>query len=298
MRVLRRSYLCWPLLMIAVLWSRGAAAQPSAAAQASGTSAPPVTTDLRTQLGLTINNLGVQQSLEWSRRRLLAPDAGPLRSDAHLQFGATAAVSPSYARLGVWGQVAPLSIFVVRAGVEPDYFFGTFNSLMSFDRKDEPFDTDTRKARGGATSGTAWRAYVTPTLRVRVGHLVAAATADIERWASSAEGPLFYEPSRDTLLKVDGGSVIAVRHVALYEHVKASGARVSVGALHTLQRVDRSRLNQVQKLGALVVAETDGRFAGLSRPSATIFVARYLDDPSKDGEWTVGVAIAATLRRR
>jgi hypothetical protein len=84
----------------------------------------------------------------------------------------------------------------------------------------------------------------------------------------------------------------------MYQHTRSSGARVSVGVVHSLLRVDRSRFNQVQKLGTVFMAETDGRFAGLSRPSATILVARYLDDPSKEGGWTAAVTVGATLRRR
>lgn len=288
-------------MLLAALWSVPAAAQSGGPAPAAGASAAPAVTELRTQLGASINNLGVQQSLEWSRRKALAPNAGPIRSEAHVQFGATASVSPSYARLGVWGQVAPLSILVVRAGVEPAYYFGTFNSLMSFDRRDELFDTDTRKARGDATTGTVWRWYVTPTLRARLGSIVAAATADLEHWSASATGPLFYEPTRDTLLETGGESVVALRHVVMYEHVRASGARVSLGGMHTLQRVNGLRgahLNQVQKLGVLVMTQSDGRFAGLARPSLTVAVARYLDDPSKEGGWTAAVAVGVSLRRR
>ena len=288
-------------MLVAVLWSAPAAAQSGGPALAGGSSAAPAVTELRTQLGASINNLGVQQSLEWSRRKPLAPGAGPMRSEAHVQLGATASVSPSYARIGVWGQVAPLSILVVRAGVEPAFYFGTFDSLMSFDRRDTPFDTDTRKARGGATTGTVWRWYVTPTLRARLGSMVAAATADWERWSASVTGPLFYEPTRDTLLDKSGDSLIALRHVVMYEHVRASGATVSLGGIHTLQRVHGfkgAQLNQVQKLGVLFATQSDGRFAGLARPSLTVMVAHYLDDPSKEGGWTAAVAVSVSLHRR
>jgi hypothetical protein len=261
----------------------------------------PVVTELRTQVGASINNLGVQHTLEWSRRRALAPTAGPLRSEAHVQCGAVTSVTPSFVRAGVWAQVAPLSILVVRAGVEPAAYFGTFNSLMSFDRRDAPFDTDSRKDRGGATSGTVWRWYVTPTLRVRLGRVIASANADIERWSASADGPLFYEPTRDTLLAVSGDTLIGLRHVVMYEHVKAGGARVAVGALHTLQRVDgfrHARLNQVEKLGGLFVWQSAGRVARMGRPTLTVSLARYLNDPAKRHGWTTTVTVGGTLRRR
>ena len=288
-------------MLVAALWSVPVAAQSGGQAPAAGSTTAPAVTELRTQFATSINNLGVQQSLDWSRRKALAPGAGPMRSEAHVQFGATASVSPSYARIGVWGQVAPLSILVVRVGVEPAYYFGTFDSLMSFDRRDTPFDTDTRKGRGGATTGTVWRWYVTPTLRARFGSIVSAATADLERWSASATGPLFYEPTRDTLLETGGDTLIALRHVVMYEHVRASGTRVCMDGIHSLPRADGfkgAQLNQVQKLGVLFMTQSDGRFAGLARPSLTVMVARYLDDPSKEGGWTAAAAVGVSLRRQ
>ncbi len=270
-------------------------------AAAAAQSSAPVVTELRTQFGASINNAGAQQTLDWSRRKALAPTAGPLRADAHAQFGITTTITPSYGRLGVWAQIAPVSMVVVRAGVEPAFYFGTFNSLMSLTHRDAPFDTDTRKARGGATTGTVWRWYVTPTIRARVGRVVAQASADVERWSASVDGPLFYEPTRDTLLAVAGDTVIGLRHVVMYEHVKAGGGRVSVGGLHTLQCVGglrNARLNQIQKLGAVVALQATGRLAGLSSPNITAIVARYLDDPSKQDGWTAAVTVGGTLRRR
>jgi hypothetical protein len=155
---------------------------------------------------------------------LLHPGASPLTADAHLSFGTQAAASPSYARLGVWGQYAPLSIVSLRAGIEPSQFFGTFDSLMSFAAQDVPFDNDTRRDRGGAAAGRTLRLYATPTLRLRAGHLVALASGDVERWTSSAAGPWFYEPTRDTVLRTDGTVLYAARSVLLYEHVTAAAA--------------------------------------------------------------------------
>ena len=87
----------------------------------------------------------------------------------------------------------------------------------------------------------------------------------------------------------------------MYEYVRASGATVSLGGIHTLQRVSGfkgAQLNQVQKLGVLFMTQSDGRFAGLTRPSLTVMVAQYLDDPSKEGGWTAAAAVGVSLRRR
>jgi hypothetical protein len=294
----RRSFRTLTVLTGALLWPLFAAAQPATTAPAAAAPVAPVTTELRTQFGASINNLGLQQSLEWSRRRLLRPGGGPLTADANVSFGGQVLVSPSYLRFNVWGQYAPLSILTLRVGVEPAQYFGTFDSLMSFDRQADPFDNDSRKARGGAEAGRVLRIYATPTLGLRVGHVLAGVAGDIERWSSSAPGPWFYDPTRDTLLKSDGVGLASTRAIVMYEHVTDAGTRVGVGGIHTRQRVDGRSLNQIQRLGAITTIQSDGRLLGLNRPAMNVVVARYLDDPSKDGGWTAFVTIATTLRRR
>lgn len=250
--------------------------------------AAPVTTELRTQLGVSYNNLGLQQSLEWTRK------------NQHFLFGAQVTVSPSYARLNVWAQYSPVSILTVRAGIEPAQYFGTFDSLMPFDSTDQPFDTDSRKARGGARADRATRLYVTPTLRLRVRRMVGLASLEAERWGSSSPGTFFYEPTRDTLLKSAGDSLATSRIVVMYEHVTSGGTRVAVGGIHTSQRGDLlvDEKLRIDRAGLITSIQSDGRLLGLRRPSITATVGRYLKDPSKKDEWTATLSVATTLRRR
>jgi len=278
----------------AVVWSSGASAQP---VTAGADSRPPVvTTELRTQLSASYNNPGIQQSLDWSKRRLLRPGGGPWTADAHLAAGVYTTMSPSFARVGAWAQYAPLSVFSLRVGVEPAQYFGTFDSLMSFDRQTAAFDNDSRRERGGARTGRVLRLYATPTLRARAGPWVGVVTGDVERWSASADGPWIYEPTRDTLLESHGSMLRSVRSLVMREHVSRAGTRVGLGAVHTLQRVDGKRLNQVQRLGGIVTLQSDGRWRWLRRPALNVAVARYLDDPSKDKGWTGWLTLATTLR--
>jgi hypothetical protein len=261
-------------------------------------SAPTGVRELRAQLGGSINNLGVQQSFDLSWRRALSASRRPMLSGAHVALGGSTAFTPAHVRGGVWVDVAPVSILVVRVGVEPARYFGTFDSLTSFDSRRDAFDTDSRRERGGATSGTATRLYVTPTFQFRAGRFVGATSADLEWWSSDAAGPFFYEPTRDTLLDVNGDRVTTLTSAVLHEHPLASGGQFSAGLMHSLMRVDRESLNEVQKVGVVATRRFDGRVLGLARPSVTAIVSRYLDDPSKRGEWSGALSIGFSLHRK
>ncbi len=273
-----------------------AAVLPAAAEEQASDVAPAVVTDLRGQFGASINNAGAQLSFDLSRRRPLSSSRHPLLSEAHVSVGGSTAFTPAHLRAGVWLEAAPVSVFVLRVGAEPAYYFGTFDSLASFDSRRDAFDPDSRRERGGTASGTAVRVYVTPTLRLRAGRFIGLASADVEWWSSDASGPFFYEPTRDTLLDVRGDRLTTVSSALLYDHPLATG-RVTAGVTHSRLRVRGGSLNEIQRLGVVVVRQSEGRFLSLDRPSVTITASRYIDDPSKKGEWTASMAIGFSLRR-
>jgi hypothetical protein len=249
------------------------------------------------QAGASINNPGVQATLEVSWLRPLSTSTHPLLSGAHIAAGAVQALTPAQTRLGGWVQYAPLSIFDLRAGIDPSVYFGTFNSLQGFDRYDEAFDSDARKGRAGAEAGFSVRTYVAPTLKMRAGPFVASAGAELEWWRASADQEFFYEPTRDTLLKSGGDRIIRTTAVLMYRRALDRGS-VAVGPIHTTSSVPDAPQNDVVKIGALAVREYDGRRFGLPRPKLTVMVGRYLEDPSKDGQWTAAASIGFNAGRR
>ena len=266
--------------------------------QVAPNAVPAGVTEVHGQLGASINNPGLQQVFELSWRRPLTVSRSRWLSEAHIAIGGLTAFTPTQARAGAWVEIAPVSIVVFRAGVEPGYYFGTFNSLTSFDSRTDAFDPDSLRARGGAVSGTASRVYLTPTLRFRAGRFVGAMSANFEWWSSSAPGPFFYEPTRDTLLDVNGDRLTDITSAVLYEHPLESGGHLSAGVLHVLTRVNSQTLNQIQRFGVVSNRQFTGRVLKLAMPSVTVSVARYLDDPSKHGEWTAAGAIGFSVRRR
>ena len=65
---------------------------------------------------------------------------------------------------------------------------------------------------------------------------------------------------------------------------------LSIGALHTLTQVHDARHNRIQKLGAIAIKEFASTHFGLPKPRVTVVVARYLQDPTKQDEWTAALA--------
>jgi hypothetical protein len=248
-------------------------------------------------VGGSINNLGLQQSFDLSWHRPLSASRHPMLAEAHVALGGSTAITPAHGRAGGWVELAPVSVFVVRAGAESGHYFGTFNSLTSFDRRSDAFDTDSRRERGGAASGRATRLYVTPTVQFRAGRVVGATSADLEWWSSNASGPFFYEPTRDTLLDTTGDRLTALTSAVLYQYPVAQGG-LSVGLMHSLTRVNHASLNQIQRVGGVLIRQFGGPILGVARPSVTGTVWRYLDDPSKRGEWGAAMAIGFSLNRK
>jgi hypothetical protein len=270
----------------------------SASAQVQGDPVPSAARrEVRGQVGASINNAGLQNTLDVSWTRPTSRSHHPLLAGAHIATGLTNAITPSQAKLGGWIEYSPLSILDLRAGIDPSVYFGTFDSLMGLASYEAPFDPKSRKALGGATTGVSARAYLAPVLKFKAGPIVASTGAEFEWWRSSADGEFFYEPTRDTVLKSAGDQLITTTSVLMYQWTTGASS-LSVGALHTLARVSDAPGNNIQKLGVLAVKQFGAAHYGLPQPRLTVLVARYLDDPSKEGQWTAAIAVGFRKGRR
>lgn len=256
-------------------------------AEAQTSPVAPVTMKTATgQLGASINNAGLQQSFDLALRR----DKRAL--------GGTVAATPAGVRIGGWIELTPVRFFVLKAGVESGQYFGTFHSLTSFESRLNAFDPDSRKARDAASSGRTTKLYVSPTLQARAGRFAARSSVSLERWSSSTSGPLFYEPTRDTLLATDGDDITSLTTVVLYQRPRDGGGQFMIGPIHSITRVHGDRLNQIQKIGAVAIHQMSGHHLGLVRPSLSAQAAYYMDDPNKHGQWSGALAIGFSLGRR
>lgn len=246
--------------------------------------------EVRGQAGATINNAGLQNTLEVAWIKPTSGSDHPLVSGAHVAVGVTNVFTPTQVKFGGWVEYSPLSILDLRAGVDPSGYFGTFDSLMGFSSYDEPFDPDSRKARGGAGTGMTGRVYLSPTLKFKAGPIVGSTSATIEWWRSNADQEFFYEPTRDTLLRSGGDRMLTTTSVLMYQWSSGS-APLGVGAIHTLAQVADAPDNRIQKLGVIATKQFAAPRFRMPHPSLTMAVARYLDDPFKQGEWSAAIAI-------
>jgi hypothetical protein len=132
---------------------------------------------------------------------------------------------------------------------------------------------------------------------MKVGPLVAAASADVEWWKSDAAGPLFYEPARDTLLKTKGDWLLSTSSVLLYQRGLGPDGILSAGLIHQLTYVRDAPANKIQRLGVLVAREFGAKRFGLPHPSLVVTLAQYLDDPSKKHQMSAALALALKSTR-
>ncbi|MFI5184972.1 MAG: hypothetical protein ACHQNV_11270, partial [Vicinamibacteria bacterium] len=127
--------------------------------------------------------------------------------------------------------------------------------------------------------------------------LVFVSSADFEWWRSSASGPLYYEPSRDTLLKVDGDRMASTSTVLLRQHELVGRGTLSYGLIHNLTYVFDAPENGSQQIGVVVVRQFGPRRFGLHSPRIGGRVSYYLSDPSRKGQLTAAVGASINLAR-
>lgn len=267
-----------------------------ALAQAQTSAPDGVRREVSGQLGASINNAGLQNTIGVSWTWPIASSDHPLLKGAHIAAGISNALTPAQARLGGWIEFSPLSLLDIRVGFDPSAYFGTFNALQGFDSYADPFDKDARDARGGASAGTGSRTYIGGTLKLKAGPIAAATSADFEAWRSNASSPMFYEPTRDTLLASGGDGLVNATNVVMYQRPLTSGT-VSAGLIHHLTSVfDAPAGNRIQKLGVIGIREFEGTRFRLPNARVTAILSRYLEDPWKKGEWTAALAVGFRTR--
>ena len=275
------------LTLLATLFATSAAAAQS----------PPPRFEVRNTLAASVNVLGLQDATDAAWTWKLYESTHPLLDGAHVTLGLSNYLSPSFDRVGAWVELSPLSILDVRIGLEPVVYFGAFGTLISFTGFDDPFDEGSRDARAGeAEVGVGARGYVAPTLKLKVGPVILAGSAEFEWWRVDAPGRFFYDSTRDTLLRAHGGSAVLFDSVLLWDHEYGTGSRLRAGAIYNLQEVWDAPQNRVQRLGGIVAWTIAGHLIGLDEPTVILIAQAYLSDPYKQYEATGALAVRFWIR--
>src|SRR5688500_18070223 len=167
--------------------------------------------------GVAVNPIGLQDQLTLSWRWGLSESKNPFLSDAHFAVGVSNNFSPSYDRLELWAELSPLSVLDLKAGLEPVFYFGTFGHLVGFPSYGSDFSKEAREAiKDQAVSRTGIRYHVSPTLKMKVGRVIARTGAEFEWWRVDGPGEFLYEPMRDTLLASDGDALMTLSSQLFY----------------------------------------------------------------------------------
>ncbi len=254
---------------------------------------------LSNTLGSSLNPVGLQDRLTLSWRWGLSRSKSPLLADAHFSLGLSDNLSPAYDRLGFWAELSPLSVLDLRVGVEPVVYFGTFGHLSAFPSYDSDFSKKARdRIKHEAVARTGVRLHVSPTLKMRVGKVIARSGAELEWWRVDAPGEFFYEPTRDMLLDSDGDALLTVSSQLLYEFRGGpAGRKILGGLLHELTSVYDAPRNRIQRLGPMGLWMLGDRRFGLREPTVIGGVFYYLQDSSKKGELGAFLAVSFALGR-
>jgi hypothetical protein len=126
---------------------------------------------------------------------------------------------------------------------------------------------------------------------------VATAGAELEWWRSNADEPLFYEPSRDTLLESRGDRVVRTSVVVAHESVGPAGRRLLVGVNHRTSHVPGVPAADVDRPGLLAAWTLGDRRLGLREPTLLVNLFYYRADPYKKDEPGLNVGVRLRLGR-
>jgi hypothetical protein len=252
---------------------------------------------LANTLGASVNPIGLQDELTLSWRWGLSESKNPFLSDAHMALGVSSHFSPAYERLELWAELSPLSVLDLKAGVEPVFYFGTFGHLVGFPSYDADFGKAAREViKDQAVARTGIRYHVSPTLKMKVGRVIARTGAEFEWWRVDGPGAFFYEPMRDTLLDSDGDALMTLSSQLFYELAsKTGGKKLLAGVFHDMIHVYDAPANRRQRLGPLALWTLGDRRFGVREPTVIGSVFSYLQDPSKDGELGGFLAVTFTI---
>lgn len=219
-----------------------------------------------------------------ARRWLQDDGPSPLTRGRYAQLGVSFGVNPAYAQGSVaaeWVPVAPLQL-----GLRYDAFgfFGVNGALLRLPSPDAKFGDDEIDAlRGTEETGIGHRVGFRPTLRVRIGPVLAMNQTDLDWYQLSRSSGWYYEWEHDTLLAEDDW-LVANRTALMVEAWRGAGeATLLLGPVYDFTRAVASGVVR-QRLGVSAYWSPAARWLGFDRPRVYAHAGVNLVDRNREGE--------------
>lgn len=270
---------------------------------------PPISLAYSNLTAVRLNPLGLVDFASASLRlRLYESDSDALTQN-FVGFGAVAALSPAWGRVGVLAEVQPLSVLLLYAQYEFIGYFGTFDLTASFPSASADYSDTSIDQRGSdpatdnyATTGSILTLGATLQLKVgpiAVRSLFRAVRTDYDLRSGDR---VYYDQIYDILMPDEGWMVTNdVDVLGVFDigsHALAAGARYSFTHsfyrdAHYLSAADHDTApsNDVQRLGALVAWTVSknplGRF---DRPTLILIAQWHLKH-----RWRTGQDVSTAL---
>lgn len=150
-------------------------------------------------------------------RTPLRRTGGLVFNDTFAGFGARVAITPAFTEAGVQLTIAPVDVFDMGVRVSYVNYYGVGTGLLPFDGLTGTLETSRNPRKEDARTGSALWAVLTPTLKAKVGPVIAVsgweiAYTDMSATRGDATSPYVYEPFRDLVL---GWRDLSFEHQAL-----------------------------------------------------------------------------------
>jgi hypothetical protein len=209
-------------------------------------------------------------------------------------------LTPAYARGGLRFDIQPLAIFSLVTSYELVGYFGSFDSLQSFDNIAEDFSEDGQKARADLgldypTTGGSFT--LEPNLQARIGPLTIVSTTDFvyNHMRLRGDDPVFFDLFYDMLVPRTGW-VISNETQLLYGPATGFAGGLRYGIYHALlpdsvvtgNEARAKEITPIQFLGPLFIYNffEENRALAFNAPLVFASVGWWLHHPYRTGQET------------
>lgn len=220
--------------------------------------------DLELRGAVSYQRIGFQgEARGGAKLSLWNQDNSVLFGDTYLKAHATAQVTPAYLRAGGRLTFEPIAVFNLAAFGYYSYYFGNFQTVISFDDPAANYgsNNDLKAYAARQTPGSGFTWGVSPTIKAKAGPAVIAINAEYTNWhthVDSALGDYFFEREYELLIGFQD-QVINANGVLLYhmDRDPNDGRYLRVGDITTYRHALGDTKDTLLRTGLLVSLSTN-----------------------------------------